>query len=75
MPVTKNRGRFGAKYGQSIRKLITEMGEKKKRTYICPVCKRKSLVRESSGVWICTKCGIKIAGDAYTPNLKVVENV
>ncbi|MDY6776474.1 MAG: hypothetical protein SVQ76_00035 [Candidatus Nanohaloarchaea archaeon] len=37
-------------------------------TYECPQCQNQTLKREASGVWMCTKCGNKVAGGAYEPD-------
>jgi large subunit ribosomal protein L37Ae len=34
----------------------------------CPEC-GGSIIREAVGIWICKKCGIKIAGTAYDVKL------
>jgi len=58
-------GKFGVRYGLSIRKKILKVEEKK--TDICPNCGKAQLRRPASGIWICKKCGIKFAGGAYLP--------
>lgn len=59
--------RFGARYGRNIRKKITEIEKKQKKTQICPYCKRKAVKRIAAGIWFCNKCKAKFAGNAYTP--------
>jgi large subunit ribosomal protein L37Ae len=58
-------GKFGARYGRKIRQRILKVGNQKR--YACPGCTKKTLVRESSGIWACRKCGFKVAGKAYKP--------
>ncbi|ABP94256.1 MULTISPECIES: 50S ribosomal protein L37ae [Metallosphaera] len=62
-------GRFGARYGSSLRKKWSEIMEKRYADHTCPVCKTTGKVyRIASGVWSCKKCGSKWAGQAYTPS-------
>ncbi|EHP69441.1 MAG: 50S ribosomal protein L37ae [Metallosphaera yellowstonensis] len=66
---SKIAGRFGARYGSSLRKKWSEIMEKRYSDHLCPVCKTKGKVyRIASGVWQCRKCGSKWAGAAYTPS-------
>ena len=58
-------GKYGARYGRKIRQRILKVGNQK--NYECPGCTKKTLVRESSGIWACKKCGYKAAGKAYKP--------
>jgi len=71
MPKTKkvgSTGRYGARYGSTIRKRVRQIEEKSKATYKCPVCHMKTLKRVGLGIWECTKCGEKLAGGAWEPN-------
>ncbi|AEE93719.1 MULTISPECIES: 50S ribosomal protein L37ae [Acidianus] len=61
-------GRFGARYGSTLRKRWKEVMEKRYQDYQCPVCKTVGTVtRLASGIWYCKKCKAKWAGLAYTP--------
>jgi len=64
----KSAGRFGPRYGTKIRKRVVEIESVQKQKQLCPVCKFKSVSRDSAGVWICSKCGLKFAGGAYVPS-------
>ncbi len=61
-------GRYGTRYGSTIRKRVRQLEEKSKATYKCPVCNMKALKRAGLGIWECTKCGEKFAGGAWEPN-------
>lgn len=61
----KGTGRFGSKYGKSIRDKLIEIKRKTKKKYICPACSRKAVRRKAPGIWICKKCGKKFASGAF----------
>lgn len=58
--------RFGARYGLKIRRRVLEIEKKLKEKKTCPVCGKLGIKREASGIWVCKRCGAKIAGGAYS---------
>jgi large subunit ribosomal protein L37Ae len=60
-------GRFGARYGRKIRQRLLKVEGLKSQKNKCPNCQKSSVKRISSGIWECTKCGLKFAGKAYRP--------
>jgi len=60
-------GRYGTRYGVSVRKRTKEIEEGVRAYHLCPRCQAKRLKRLSKGVWLCRKCGHKVAGGAYRP--------
>ena len=60
--------RFGPRYGVTLRKRWNKVMLKRKKTYRCPNCLRRKLVRVSVGIWQCKKCGFTVAGGAYQPS-------
>ncbi len=60
-------GRYGPRYGTRVKKVVRAIESEQKKRHICPKCERKALVRVAPGIWVCKKCGAKIAGGAYTP--------
>lgn len=59
--------RYGSRYGKRIRNEISEVEKEEKGRHECPGCGSNSLERESSGIWVCKKCGKKISGGAWKP--------
>ena len=61
-------GRYGPRYGVSVRKRVKEVLERRYSKHICPFCGSVGSVRRISvGLWTCRKCGAVWAGAAYTP--------
>ena len=59
-------GKYGARYGLRVRKRNIDVG--KHRVNKCPKCLKPGLKRLSSGIWKCSKCGLKFAGKAHKPS-------
>jgi len=60
-------GRFGPRYGTRSKKVVRKIEAELKRKHTCPKCERRALKRIAAGIWVCRKCGAKIAGGAYAP--------
>lgn len=58
---------LGVKYGLTLRRRYTTAWKKLKAERRCPSCGSTRFVREAIGIWVCEKCGYKVAGDAYEP--------
>lgn len=66
--VVKIAGRFGPRYGSSLRKKWKEVMERRYSEYQCPYCANTvTFKRIAFGIWQCPKCNTKWAGAAYTP--------
>ena len=68
MPKTKKvglTGKYGTRYGRKIRQQVLKAGTQKK--FRCPDCMKLTMKRVVSGIWVCSKCGAKLAGKAYKP--------
>ena len=64
-------GRFGPRYGVSIRRRVLEVETRQRGRHTCPKCAAKALSRTSTGIWSCRKCAYKYAGGAYFPETAV----
>jgi large subunit ribosomal protein L37Ae len=62
---TKSAGRFGARYGRSIKSKLVKVEVKQRKKQKCPYCKKLGVKRLSSGIWKCPKCDKKFASDTY----------
>ena len=61
-------GRFGARYGASIRKKVARIETKQKGKHRCPMCRTLTrMERLAVGIWRCPKCGFTFAGGAWVP--------
>tara|TARA_Y100000310_G_scaffold304075_1_gene342915 strand:+ start:479 stop:697 length:219 start_codon:yes stop_codon:yes gene_type:complete len=62
---TKSAGRFGARYGRSVRAKLVNVESKQRKKQKCPFCKKVGIKRLSNGIWKCNKCDKKFASDTY----------
>ncbi|HEX33047.1 MAG TPA: 50S ribosomal protein L37ae [Candidatus Aenigmarchaeota archaeon] len=57
---------FGPRYGVKVKKrysmVVSKMGK-----HVCPSCKKRTLKRVAKGIYVCSRCGYKMAGKAYYP--------
>jgi large subunit ribosomal protein L37Ae len=60
-------GRFGPRYGTSVRRRIQQIEEVQFDEHRCPQCLTGELKRVSTSIWQCRKCDHKFAGGAYKP--------
>jgi large subunit ribosomal protein L37Ae len=68
-------GRFGPRYGVSVRRRVLEVELRQRGRHPCPRCAARALSRTSTGIWSCRKCGHKYAGGAYFPETAVHRTV
>lgn len=64
LEILGSSGRFGVRYGVSVRRRTDEIESKQKKKQHCIFC-RGIAKRISKGIWVCKKCGKKFAGHAY----------
>lgn len=60
----KSTGRFGVRYGISVKRRLAELEMKQKKKQQCIFCKGRAK-RLAKGIWQCQKCKKKFAGHAY----------
>jgi large subunit ribosomal protein L37Ae len=60
-------GRFGSRYGATVRKRVMEIETEEKALHKCPNCETLALKRVAVGIWECKKCRMKFAGGAWKP--------
>merc|ERR1712098_516959 len=59
-------GKYGTRYGASIRKSVKKLEESSKMKYFCTFCGKDSVRRMAAGIWRCKPCRRNIAGAAYS---------
>jgi large subunit ribosomal protein L37Ae len=62
---TKSAGRFGAKFGRSLRSKLVKVEEKQRQKQVCPFCSKKGIKRLANGIWFCSRCEKKFASNTY----------
>jgi large subunit ribosomal protein L37Ae len=58
-------GRFGARYGKTVRAKLVKVEDKQRKKQKCPFCKKPGAKRLSKGIWECSKCNKKFAGGTF----------
>lgn len=63
-------GKYGTRYGASLRKQAKNMEIAQRMKYTCSFCGKSSVKREAVGIWKCIAktCGKTIAGGAWSVN-------
>ena len=65
-------GKYGARYGATLRKRVKLIEEKRRAPHRCPRCfTLGKVVRVSVGIWTCKKCGYTFAGGAWVPRTEL----
>jgi len=57
-------GRFGARYGQRVKRKIAKIESKQRKTQQCPFCKGPAK-RKANAIWECKKCKKVFASHSY----------
>lgn len=60
-------GKYGVRYGASLRKTIKKIEISQRKKYPCPFCGKDAVKREAVGIWTCQKCRKSVSGGAYVP--------
>jgi len=59
-------GKYGTRYGATLRKDVKKIEISQHATYVSPFCGKNSVKRSAVGIWLCKRTNKKIAGGAYT---------
>ncbi|AEA39101.1 60S ribosomal protein L37A (nucleomorph) [Cryptomonas paramecium] len=59
-------GKYGVRYGSSIRKQIKNIELTQHQKYKCVFCGKEAIKRMSIGIWKCKKCNQTVAGGAWS---------
>ena len=58
-------GRYGARYGGTLRQKVSDVEKRQKLRHECPECHKLSVKRKFKGVWQCLRCDHTFASKAY----------
>ena len=58
-------GKYGTRYGSSIRKVLRKTEVAQHQKYSCGFCGKVAMKREVVGIWKCSACEKTQAGGAY----------
>mmetsp|Transcript_37358 Transcript_37358/g.45128 ORF Transcript_37358/g.45128 Transcript_37358/m.45128 type:complete len:93 (-) Transcript_37358:181-459(-) len=61
-------GKYGTRYGASLRKIVKKMEISQHSKYFCEFCGKYAVKRQAVGIWHCKQCGKTKAGGAYSLN-------
>mmetsp|Transcript_23749 Transcript_23749/g.57275 ORF Transcript_23749/g.57275 Transcript_23749/m.57275 type:complete len:96 (+) Transcript_23749:76-363(+) len=59
-------GKYGTRYGATLRKLLRKVEVSQHSTYRCAFCGKDSVKRTCVGIWSCKSCRKVVAGGAYS---------
>ncbi len=58
--------RFGVRYGRTTKSKRAAIEKMQKASTKCPYCNKHKVIKNTKGVWHCTKCKNTFTGQAYT---------
>jgi len=61
----KAAGKFGARYGATVRERYAAIAARQAQKQKCPFCKKLKAKRLAKGLWYCNTCNKKFASHAY----------
>jgi ribosomal protein eL43 len=59
-------GKYGTRYGSTLRKLLRKVEVSQHSSYRCAFCGKDTVKRTCVGIWSCRACKKVVAGGAYT---------
>ncbi|ROL43733.1 ATP-dependent 6-phosphofructokinase, liver type [Anabarilius grahami] len=61
-------GKYGTRYGASLRKMVKKIEISQHSKYTCSFCGKTKMKRRAVGIWHCGSCMKTVAGGAWTYN-------
>ncbi|XP_007420224.2 60S ribosomal protein L37a [Python bivittatus] len=61
-------GKYGTRYGASLRKMVKKIEISQHAKYTCSFCGKTKMKRKAVGIWHCGSCMKTVAGGAWTYN-------
>jgi large subunit ribosomal protein L37Ae len=61
-------GKYGTRYGASLRKVIKKIEVSQHASYTCRFCGKDAVKRKAVGIWECRRCKKVVAGGAWQVN-------
>jgi len=58
-------GKYGTRYGASLRKMVKKMEITQHAKYTCTFCGKDAMKRTVVGIWSCKRCKRTVAGGAW----------
>merc|ERR1712179_91323 len=58
-------GKYGTRYGASLRKTIKKLEVSQHQKYTCQFCGKDAMKRRAVGIWNCKGCCKTVAGGAW----------
>lgn len=58
-------GKYGTRYGASLRKMVKKMEITQHAKYTCTFCGKDAMKRSCVGIWSCKRCKRVVAGGAW----------
>ncbi|KAJ1652957.1 60S ribosomal protein L43 [Dispira simplex] len=68
-------GKYGTRYGASLRKQVKKMEITQHSKYQCTFCGKNSVKRQAVGIWQCRGCKKTMAGGAWTLSTSTANSV
>lgn len=68
-------GKYGTRYGSSLRRQIKKIEIQQHSRYTCSFCGKDTVKRTAVGIWNCSACNKVVAGGAWSLNTTAAATV
>merc|ERR1712212_1040132 len=68
-------GKYGTRYGASLRKMAKKIEVSQHAKYTCKFCGKDAMKRSAVGIWKCKSCRKTVAGGAWAPSTSAAVTV